>query len=55
MITAALIAISASAMPITNNGRSAIAPRSSIMPTARKNRPSRIERNGSTSASSSCR
>ena len=25
------------------------------MPTARKNRPSRIERNGSTSASSSCR
>ena len=29
--------------------------RSSIMPTARKNRPSRIERNGSTSASSSCR
>ena len=36
-------------------GRDAITPRSSIMPTDRKKKPSRIERNGSTSLSSSWR
>ena len=36
-------------------GSAATADRSSIMPTDRKKRPSRIERNGSTSLSSSCR
>ncbi len=54
-ITSALVTISASAMPNTNTGSLAIAPRSSSMPTERKNSPSRIERNGSTSASSSWR
>ena len=55
MTIAALVAISAIAMPITISGRSAMTWRLSIIPTARKNSPSRIERNGSTSASSSCR
>jgi hypothetical protein len=54
-ITAAFATTSAVAMPSTNSGRCAMALRSSIMPTARKNRPSRIDRNGSTSASSSWR
>ncbi|PAV67673.1 hypothetical protein WR25_12150 [Diploscapter pachys] len=55
VMTAVLVTISAAAIAATNSGRSAIACRSSIMPTARKNRPSKIDRNGSTSASSSCR
>ena len=50
-----LMTITASAMPNTNNGCSAIVRKSSNMPTDRKNSPSRIERNGSTSLSSSCR
>src|SRR3546814_17618319 len=52
---AALGAISAAAIDTTNSGRSAIAVRLSIIPIDRKNSPSRIDRNGSTSASSSCR
>src|SRR3546814_14633681 len=52
---AALVAISAAAIDTTNSGRSAIAVRLSIIPIDRKNSPSRIDRNGSTSASSSCR
>ena len=55
IITPVFTAISNTAKPITNRGLSAIAPRSSIMPTARKNRPRRIDRKGSISASSSCR
>ena len=54
-MTSVLVAISASAIDTTKSGRSAIAVRFSIMPMVRKNRPSRIERKGSTSASSSCR
>ena len=53
--SADLITITASAIPTTSNGRAAITPRSSSIPTDRKNRPSRIERNGSTSLSSSWR
>ena len=47
--------ITASAMPTTSNGCAAMTPRSSNIPTARKNSPSRIDRNGSTSLSSSWR
>ena len=52
---AALRTITASARPTTSNGCPAITRRSSSMPTDMKNRPSRIERNGSMSLSSSCR
>ena len=52
---AILTATNASASPATNKGCARMTSTSSNMPTARKNRPSRIDRNGSISASSSCR
>ena len=55
MMIAVFTAIRPTAMAITKTGSRAIAPRSSIIPRARKNRPSRIERNGSISASISWR
>ena len=51
----ALMTITAAAIPSTNSGRSAIRWMSSSIPTERKNSPRRIERNGSTSLSSSWR
>ncbi len=50
-----LMIITASATLSTSQGSDATADRSSIIPTDRKKRPSRMDRNGSTSLSSSCR
>ena len=52
---AALSRITAAASPITSSGSPAMTLRSSSIPTDMKNSPSRIERNGSMSLSSSCR